>query len=192
MWKTIALAAALAVAGSAQAQSKKELVQKVLQLQQAGIESMARSMAERPALVLLQQAGQVVQARVAADKREAVAKDLQTEAKKYADEAVPLARERVGKLAPSTLGTLLEEKFSEDELKQVVAWMESPVVRKFQQLMPEMEQSLAQKLSADLGPALEPKLKKLEQFMRKRLESAGVTLPPPAAAAAASDTSPKK
>jgi hypothetical protein len=185
MWKSIALAAALAVAGGAHAQTKKELVQKVLQLQQPSIEGMARSLAERPAAVMLQQAGQLLQARVAPDKREALAKDLQAEARKYADEAVPLARERANKLAPSTIGTLLEEKFSEDELKQVIAWMESPVNRKFQQLMPEMEQGLGQKLTAELSPALDPKIQKMEQAMRKRFEAAGVALPAASAAASA-------
>ena len=184
MWKSIALAAALAVAGGAHAQTKKELVQKVLQLQQPSIEGMARNLAERPAVLLLQQAGQLLQARVAPDKREALFKDLQGEAKKYADEAVPLARERVVKLAPATVGTLLEEKFSEDELKQVIAWMESPVNRKFQQFMPEMEQSLGQKLTAELSPALDPRIQRLEQAMRKRLEAAGVPMPAASAPAA--------
>lgn len=184
MWKSIALAAALAVAGGAHAETKKELVQKVLQLQQPSLEGMARSLAERPALLMLQQASQLVQARVAPEKREALAKDLQAEAKKYADEAVPAARERVVKLAPSTVGALLEERFSEDELKQVIAWMESPVNRKFQQLMPEMEQSLAQKLGADLAPTLDPKIQRMEQAMRKRFEAAGVPMPAGSAPAA--------
>jgi hypothetical protein len=185
MWKSIALAAALAVAGGAHAQTKKELVQKLLQLQQPGIEAMARGLAERPAVMMLQQAAPMVQARVAPEKREALGKELQAEARKYADEAVPLARERMNKLAPSTLGPLLEENFNEDELKQLIAWMEAPVNRKFQQLMPEIEKSLGQKLAAEVGPALDPKIKKMEQAVRMRFEAAGVPLSAPSAPASA-------
>ena len=70
--------------------------------------------------------------RVPPDKREAVAKEIQADAKKYADKTVPLVQARAVKLAPTTIGALLEEKFSEDELKQVVAIIESPAYVKFQ------------------------------------------------------------
>ena len=57
----VALALALVAHSPSQAQAggKKELVAKVLQLQQPGIEAMARQMAEQPAMQLMQQyAGQ--------------------------------------------------------------------------------------------------------------------------------------
>jgi hypothetical protein len=44
---------------------------------------------------------------------------------------------------------VLEEKFTEDELKQLIAWLESPVNKKYQQLAPEMSNSLGQKLAAE-------------------------------------------
>ena len=177
----------LVVASSVQAQTtaKKELVAKVLLLQQPAIEQAAQALAERPALQMLQQAGMALQQQVPADKREAVAKEIQAEAKKYADEAVPLVRERAIKLAPSTIGALLEEKFSEDELKQLIAIIESPVNRKFLQLGIEMQNVLIDKLVAETQAVIEPKVRALEQAIGKRLAQAAPAAAPAAPAAVA-------
>jgi len=173
----------LVVASGVQAQTtKKELVAKVLLLQQPAIEQAAQALAERPALQMMQQAGIALQQQVPADKREAVAKDIQAEAKKYADEAVPLVRERAVKLAPSTVGALLEEKFSEDELKQLIAIIESPVNRKFLQLGGEMQNVLIDKLVAETQAAVEPKVRALEQAIGKRLAQATTAAAPAATA----------
>jgi uncharacterized protein len=160
----LALAAAAAV--HAQAASKKELVQKLLALQQPGLDNLARDIASRPAVQMMQAAGSVLQTQVPADKREAVGKSIEAELKKYADDATVVVRERAAKLVPLTYGVALEEKFSDDELKQLIAWFESPVNRKFQQLGPEMQNGLVQKLVADTAPLLDPKLQALQQRVR--------------------------
>ncbi|MFO1271609.1 MAG: hypothetical protein U1F50_08035 [Rubrivivax sp.] len=158
--------------------TKKALVQRVLKLQQPGIEALARQLAEQPAAAMVQQV-QPALARVPADKREAVARDIQADIRKYADEATPLVRDRALALAPTTIGTLLEQKLSEDELKQVATMLESPAVRKFQGLLGDMQRSLAEKVVADARPAIDPKLRALEQSVKARLEP---LLAPPAAA----------
>ncbi len=184
MFKAFLIAAALAATTLAQAQTaapsaaKKELVARVLQLQQPGIEAMARTLAEQPALRLMQQAGAALQ-RLPAERREAVARDIEADLRKYADEAVPIVRDQAVKLAPSTIGALIEERFTEDELRQIIALLESPVNRKFQSLAPEMQRSLGEKLIGETRAAVEPKVRALEQTVAKRL---GVT--PPAAASA--------
>lgn len=165
----IALLALVSVAHAQSTAAKKELVAKVLQLQRAAVEQTGQALVERPAAQLMQQAGVALQARVAADKRDAVAKDIQADVKKYIDEAGPLVRERAVKLAPSTVGAVLDEKFSEDELKQLIAIMESPVNRKFLQLGGEMEKALVEKVVADTQALVQPKVKALEQSMSKRL-----------------------
>jgi len=180
----------LVLAAGAQAQTtptKKELVAKVLLLQQPAIEQLAQGLALRPAEQMLQQAGMALQSQVPADKREAMAKEIQADVKKYADETVPLVRERAVKLAPSTVGVLLEEKFSEDELKQLIAIMESPVNRKFQQLGGDMQKALMEKLVAETQGTVQPKVKALEQTIGKRLG-----LPAPAAPASKAAKAPAK
>lgn len=168
MWKSLVLAAALAVAGGAHAQTKQELVQKVLQLQQPGIEGMARALTELPAAQLMQQAGIALQ-RLPADKRESVAREIQADARKYVDESFPIVRERAVKLAPTTVGAVLDDKFTEDELKQLVVLLESPVLTKYQQLTSEMLRPLREKLSSELGPTIDPKVRALEQSIGRRL-----------------------
>lgn len=150
-------------------QAKKDLVARVLQLQQPAIELVARAMAEQPAQILMQRAGQILQQRIPPDKRQAVAKDIQGDAKKYVDETVPLVRERAVQLAPSTIGVLLDERFTEEELTQLIAIIESPVNRKFQQLGGEMQKNLTEKLVAETRPMIEPKLRALDQSVAARL-----------------------
>jgi uncharacterized protein len=177
--RVLTIAALCAAATMAQAQSKKELVQKVIALQQPTIDAISRSIAERPALQMLQAAGQALQTQVPADRREAVGKSIEADVKKYVEEAVPLLRERALKLAPTTMGPMLEEKFSEAELKQLIAWLESPLNKKFQQVGPEMANSLGQKLVADASPLLDPKLKVLENKVRASLGLPAAAAPAP-------------
>ena len=158
--------------------AKKELVQKLLVLQQPGIEQVARGLVERPALQMMQEAGQVLQRQIAPDKREAIGKQVEADVKKYVEEATPLVRERAVKLAPATIGPILEEKFSEDELKQLIAWLESPTAKKYQSLAGELRNTFSQKLIAEMPPILDPKLMALDGRIRTIL---GV---PPAGASA--------
>lgn len=183
----LAITAACCLPAQAQNSSpaKKELVARILKVQQPGVEMLARSLVEQPAIDMLERAGAALPARVAADKREAVAKDIQADVRKYVDETTPVVRDRALKLAPSTVGALLEEKFTEDELKQVAAMMESPVFNKFQSMGGEMQKVLIEKLVADTRPQVEPKVRALEETIAKRL---GVTAPAEGARAPASAT----
>ena len=184
---TLAGAASLACAQTATtaaapaSPAKKELVQKLLTLQQPGFEGLARSLAEQSIAQLAQQASAVLQSRVAPEQRDALAKDVQAEFVKYGDDVGPLLRDRVLKLAPGVVGPVLEEKFSDDELKQVIAALESPGFRKYMQLTPELQRALGQKLVADTQAQVEPKLKALEQSVSKKFSAAGAGASAPAA-----------
>lgn len=168
----VALLPWMVFSGAVHAESsaaKKELVAKVLQLQQPGIEMAARALAERPAAQMMQQAGIALQARIPADKREAVAKEIQADLNAYVNEAVPLVTAQAIKVAPLTIGAMIDEKFTEDELKQLIAIIESPVNRKFVQLGGDMQKALADRLVTDTQGDIAPKVKALEQAISKRL-----------------------
>jgi len=178
-----ALAAALTAAPAALAQTsgtsspaKKELVQKALQLQSAGLESIGTQLAAQTAQQVMGAVGQAL-GRVPAEKRELLATELQADVKKFYDEISPTLRTNALKLGPSTFGAAMEDKLNEDELKTLVAWLESPVSRKYQQLTAEVQQALAQKLVADSRPAIDPKLKALEQTISRRLGPAAGAAP---------------
>lgn len=183
-----ALALVVAATTAAQAQpspAKKELVARILKVQQPGIEATARGLVEQPALELMGNAASALPARVAKDKQESVAKEIQADVQKYVDDAFPVVRDRAMKLAPTTIGSLLEEKFTEDELKQVVAIMESPVYNKFQRMGEDMQKALVDKVVADTRGTIEPKVRVLEQTVAKRL---GVTSAPSETPAASGRT----
>jgi len=187
MNRWIGMAALLALATIAHAQTtpaKNELVAKVLVLQQPLVESMAREVVERPALQIMQAAGNALRGQVAPDKREALGKSIETDVRKFVDESVPVLRERAIKIAPTTIGATLEEKFSDDELKQLIAWYESPVYKKYQQLGGEMQNVFMQKLMAEAGPLLDGKLQALQQKVRSSFVTAtGASAPKPSASA---------
>ncbi len=177
--KTAITLSFLAAALTAQAQTppsspaKKELVARVLKVQQPGIEGMARSLVEQPAAELMGNAATALPQRVAKDKQDAVAKEIQADIQKFLDDAVPVVQRAATKLAPTTIGTMLEEKFTEDELKQVVAFLESPAYVKFQKMGDDMQKVMIEKLVADTRTTIEPKVRALEQTVAKRLGVAG-------------------
>lgn len=162
-------APATTAAPAASSAAKKDLAARIIKLQQPAVEGLARSLVEQPAADLMERAALALPQRVAPDKRESTARDIQADVKKFVDDTVPLVRERAIKLAPASAGALLEEKFTEDELRQVVAVLESPAFIKFQQIGPEMKNVLLEKLLADTRGTVEPKLKALERSISKRL-----------------------
>lgn len=176
--KLFIVAALLVQILSAHAQStptKTILVASILKSQQSGIEAMARATAEQPALMILDRAGGVLASKIAADKRDGIGKDIQSDAQKYLQEAVPLVVASAVKLAPSTIAPLLEERFSEVELKEISIYLESPAIKKYQQVGNEMQQALLAKLLVETNEAIVPKVTALEQTVAKRL---GITVPP--------------
>lgn len=168
----VMLAASTTATATAPSQASpvhKELAARVIKLQHAAIENMARTLTEQPVIQLLTVTRKALPTRVTPDKRDAVAREIQADAKKYLDETLPVVRERAMKLAPTTLGPILEEKFSEEELRQIIAVLENPAWVKFQKSGADMQKVLLESLLADVRPVIQPKLKALEQSIAQRL-----------------------
>ena len=175
-------------AAAAPSAAKKELIAKLIQLQQPGVENIARMLIQQPVGQLMQGAGQALQTQVPTDKREAAAKAIEAEVRKFVDDAVPMVKDKGAKMSASVWAPMLDEKFSEDELKQVIAWLESPASKKYLQIGAEMQNALGQKLMADVGPSLDTKFKTLQASIAKHL---GIT-PKPASPATTPATAPAK
>ena len=168
----VAVATTLAATSLSAHADKKEVVQKILSTQQGALDDMSRNVAEQPARQLAMGARQILVQGVPEDKREATAKLVYPETKKYLDGAVPAVRASAGKLSTSVLGPIYEEKFSEDELKQLQAMLESPVLKRYQSLLPEMSNALLEKVVADARPQVTPKLQTAEKNTRAILDKA--------------------
>jgi hypothetical protein len=161
-----------AAAPSAPSAAKKELVARVLKLQQPGLENFGNNVAAAPLIQMRQQIAPVLQQRVPADKREALAREIEADMRKYYEEASPITRERAVALAPSTVGALLTERFNEAELKQIVAVLESPVQRKFLSAMGDAQRTLSEQVVAESRAAIEPKVRALQESVTRRLNAA--------------------
>lgn len=158
--------------------AKQALVKRVLDLQRAGIENLGSNIAAAPLLQMRQQIGQILQQRVPAERREAVAREIEGDMRKYIEDVAPLMRDRAVKLAPSTMGTLLEERFTEAELKEIVGLLESAANRKYLSMAQDFQRGLGEKLVNETRATVEPKLRALDQTMATRL---GLNNPPAAA-----------
>jgi hypothetical protein len=163
--------------------AKKALVAQLMKLQQAGIEGMASTMAAQPATQLMQQANLALQ-QLPADRREAVAREIEADARKYVAEAGPIVRQQALALAPAAIGPILEQNFTEDELRQIIALLQSPVNRKFQQMAPDMQRALSQQLVAHTQDQITPKVRVMQESVIKHLKDAAETASAPAASAA--------
>ena len=172
MSRLLVALAALTLALSAQAQTKKELVAKILQAQKPGFEMTARRVVEQPAIQMLQQASQVIQQRLPAEKREPTFRELQADARKYVDDTFPQVRDQTIALSVSTVGPLLEQRMTESELRQVLAVYESAAFRKYQGLAGDMEKALMEQLAQQARPTVEANARALQQTMAKRLDAA--------------------
>lgn len=167
--KLALLTVALAGSSMAMAQDKAAMVKQFIDLQRPGIEALARGLVEQSSAPIAQAGSQYLQTQVPAEKREAAAKAADAELKKYFDEAYPIVRDRAVALAPDALGPILRDNFSDEELRQLLAWISSPLSKKYQELNPKMQTALTEKLVAETRASVEPKMRALDANVAKAL-----------------------
>ncbi|WP_390350000.1 DUF2059 domain-containing protein [Variovorax boronicumulans] len=151
------------------AQDKATLIKQFIEIQRPGIESLARGLIEQSSAPIAQAGSQYLQTQVPEAKRESAAKAADAELKKYFDDAYPLVRDKAVQIAPGALTPILEQNFSEDELKQLLAWINSPLSKKYQELNPKMQTALTEKLVTETRATIEPKMRALDTNVAKAL-----------------------
>jgi len=163
-------AAPAAAPAPASSPSKQALVDKVVKLSNFG--DVGEAMLQAPVGNALEQSRVMLQGRAVQEKRDAAMSDIGKEAQAFMTENTPLTRNSADKLIPTTISPMLAERFTEDELRQLVAVLESPVAKKFYDMLPEMKKKLGDGITADVGPAISPKLKQLQEKIGMRLRAA--------------------
>lgn len=163
-------AAGLASAAAPVSPAKQELVNKILKLWK--IDGIGQQMLQAPVSDAVQQARAMLQGRAAVDKRDAAMSDIVNAAKQFMEEATPITKSSADKLIPTTVAPLLAERFSEDELRQMIAILESPVKKKFETMLPEMQKLLGEGVAADTRAVIDPKLQGLKEQIGLRLRTA--------------------
>jgi hypothetical protein len=94
---------------------------------------------------------------------------IESLARGLVEQSYPIVRDKAVALAPDALGPLMDQSFTADELKQLVAWISSPLSKKYQELNPKMQTALTEKLVAETRSTIEPKMKTLDENVAKAL-----------------------
>ncbi|CAM5791410.1 MAG: hypothetical protein J0I00_11520 [Burkholderiales bacterium] len=106
---------------------------------------------------------------------------LDVELKKFADNTHKAIEAQVSKAAETALVPLFMDKLSEDEMKTVIAYMESPAAVKFQSLSGDAGNAWAQKVIDATRSTVEANVKSFDAAATKIV---GVPATPPAGAPA--------
>ena len=177
MCVTMALGAGLGCMAHANAEgmngvppAKQALVQRVLD--KMGLESVGLQMLQTPVADMLRQSRVVVQSRVPADKQEATMKEITAEATKFVEQEAPALRTSTHAIVQSSVAPLLAQKFSEDELKQLAGILESPVLAKFETIVPEMKRAVGENVARAHGAQIQPKMTELQNRVGLKLRAA--------------------
>jgi hypothetical protein len=175
---SLALAALLGAASLAHAQSapavdatKQKLIDQILALWHP--ENTVLMAVQRPAAAVMEQSRAALQQRqVPQAQGEAVLKDISTDVQKYVETADALATQSAKKAFPGTVAPLLAQTFSVDELKQLLAMLQSPVKAKFEKLVPQVDQALGKKVQDDIGAEINKDIQAMNAAATPKLRAA--------------------
>lgn len=167
---TLAATSALAQSAPAVAPEKQALVQRVLA--RMPMENVALQMLQAPVNESMRQARALLQGRVAQEKQDAVLKEIAADANKFLDDEAPLVRASAKEVVASTIAPMLAQRFTDDELKQLAAILESPVKAKFEALVPEIQKTLGENVARASQAQVNPRLTELQNKIGLRLRAA--------------------
>lgn len=151
---------------------KREQIMRLPIAQKAALDGLASDITQAPARQLMGQFVQPAIGLVPPEKREAAGQQIDAELQKYQDSATPLVKASANKVGPAAVASVLEDKFSEEELKQLGTMLDSPVLKKYQGIIPELQKTLIEKVSNDARPQVDPKLQALQDNIRKIIDTA--------------------
>ena len=134
--------AGLALSATVNAQTadpKLEWATKAVALQQGPeLERLIGQLADSATQDILQNWGPKLQSDVPPAKIEQAKERLNIELKKYFDDVSTTINGKAGKVSANALIPAYMERFTLDELKQLVAFFESPAIKKYQSAAPEL------------------------------------------------------
>ncbi len=175
--QALLVAAGLSVAGSAFAQAtpavpadKQALVNRVLA--KMALDTVGLQMLQAPVAEMVRQSRVVVTSRIPADKQDAVMKDITADATRFLEQEAPPLRASTQAAVKTSVAPLLAQKFSTEELKQLAEVLESPVLAKFETLVPEMKKTVGDNVAKANAAQMQPKMTELQNRIGMRLRAA--------------------
>ena len=106
------------------------------------------------------------------EKRDAALKDIEKYCQEFIEKLMPNILEKSKNLAQKIVVPLIDEKLTEEELRQLIAILESPTLAKFEKMRPEMQKTLGTKLGEEQGKEIRPQMEELQQRIGKRMREA--------------------
>ena len=185
----LAVAAALSVAGAAHAQTKAAAPaaapaslpapdaekQKAIDRILANVhpENGVIQALQRPAIEAMQKSMIAMQTqRVPKERMDKAMKEIAADVQHYVEISTPVVTASARKLTNQTVGPILAQNFSADELRQLAAIFESPVKAKFDKLIPQLEVAVGDKVTVDAGPAINKNIQALTESVGTKLRIA--------------------
>ena len=185
----LAVAAALSVAGAVHAQTKAAAPaaapaslpapdaekQKAIDRILANVhpENGVIQALQRPAIEAMQKSMIAMQTQhVPKERMDKAMKEIAADVQHYVEISTPVVTASARKLTNQTVGPILAQNFSADELRQLAAIFESPVKAKFDKLIPQLEVAVGDKVTVDVGPAINKNIQALTESVGTKLRIA--------------------
>ena len=162
------VAACAASTGANAQDAKKALATKLAQMQaKTDGAAMANQLTADAVQLPLSTWSQRLDESVPPARQKDVRDKLDVELKKFADNTHKAIDAQVSKAAESALVPLFMDKLSEDEMKTIIAYMESPAAVKFQSLSADAGNAWAQKVIDATRPTVEANVKSFDATASK-------------------------
>lgn len=190
----------LAIAGTAlcsvshaqTGESKLDLATRVVALQQGPeLERLVSQLADGATQQLLQTWGQQIQTSVPKARQQQAGEQLSVELKSYFADVSKVIEAKVKPVSSETLVPAYMEKFTADELRQIATFFESPAVKKYQLLAPELGNTFVKQLVESTRGEVTARARQFDVKAEKIVGSAPSPAEKPAAASKAAPA-PKK
>ena len=128
---------------------------------------------QRPAVDAMQKSVVAMQtAHVPKERMDKTMKEIGADVQKYVDTATPIVVASAKKYTNQTVGPMLAQNMSADELRTVAAYLESPAREKFDKLAPQLETAIAQKVQADVAPEIDKQIQAMTEAVGTKLRIA--------------------
>ena len=174
MSSLVIAAAVTSFMGEAHAQpvsdEKQKLIQRILTLWHP--EDVPVMMVQRRATDAMLQSRVALQGKVSNEKRDAALRDIATDVQKYVDEVTPIAKDSAKRQLNPVITPMLAQNFTEEELKQIVTFLESPIKKKFEQFIPQAEKAIGTKVAEETHVAVDAKGQAMTQSVGLKLRAA--------------------
>ena len=164
-------AAAAAPAPAAIDPEKQKLITQILAVWHP--ENAVISMLQRPAVDAIEKSRIALQQnKLPPEKLDATMKDITGDVQKYVDTASPPVAASARKSLPTTAVPMLAQNFTVDELRQLLALLQSPVRGKFEKLIPQIDQAIGKKVQDEVGADVNKQIQTLNESVGTKLRVA--------------------